>query len=88
MATRKYAHRGLVTRTMATTQADVTYYSHETRQNITERMELVGRLSRAQFFKSVKVNGIIREVENVEVVTRLFGMPPEVFMEHASEITD
>lgn len=88
MATRKYAHRGLVTRTMATTQADVTYYSHETRQNTTERIELVGRLSRAQFFKSVKVNGIILEVENIEVVTRLYGMPPEVFMEHATEITD
>lgn len=88
MATRKYAHRGLVTRTMATTQADVTYYSHETRQTITERMELTGKLSAAQFFKSVKVNGIILEVENIEVVTRLFGMPPEVFMKHATEITD
>lgn len=88
MATRKYAHRGLVTRTMATTQADVTYYSHETRQVTTERMELTGKLTKDQFFKSVKVNGIILEVENVEVVTRLFGMPPEVFMEHATEITD
>lgn len=88
MATRKYAHRGLVTRTMATTKADVTYYSRETRQVITERKELKGKLSKDQFFKSVKVNGLVLEVENVEVDTRLFGMPPEVFIEHATEITD
>lgn len=49
---------------------------------------MYGKLSLEQFFKAVKVSGIVLVVDNLQTESRLYAMTPETFIEHATEITD
>lgn len=88
MAQRKYEHRHLITRTISTTSADVLFYDPDAGMNKKQHVILFGKLTQDQFFKKVKVSGILLMVENVQTESRLYAMTPETFIEHANEITD
>ena len=47
-----------------------------------------GKFSQEQFFKAVKVTGIVLVVDNLQTESRLYAMTPETFIEHAKEIKD
>lgn len=49
---------------------------------------MFGKLTQDQFFKKVKVNGIVLVVDNLQTESRLYAMTPETFIEHAKEITE
>lgn len=88
MAQRKYEHRHLITRTISTTSADVLFYDSESGKNKKQRFIMFGKLTQDQFFKKVKVNGIVLVVDNLQTESRLYAMTPETFIEHAKEITE
>lgn len=88
MAQRKYEHRHLITRTISTTSADVLFYDSESGTNKKQRFIMFGKLTQDQFFKKVKVNGIVLVVDNLQTESRLYAMTPETFIEHAKEITE
>lgn len=88
MAQRKYEHRHLITRTISTTSADVLFYDQQAGINKTQHVTMFGKLTQDQFFKKVKVNGIVLMIENVQTESRLYAMTPETFIEHAKEITE
>lgn len=88
MAQRKYEHRHLITRTISTTSADVLYFDSQAGKNKKQRITMYGKLSQDQFFKMVKVSGIVLVVDNLQTESRLYAMTPETFIEHAKEIID
>ena len=88
MAQRKYEHRHLITRTISTTSADVLYFDSQAGKNKKQRFTMFGKLSQAQFFKTVKVDGIVLVVDNLQTESKLYAMTPETFIEHAKEIKD
>ena len=49
---------------------------------------MYGKLSQDQFFKMVKVSGIVLVVDNLQTESHLYAMTPETFIEHAKEIKD
>lgn len=88
MAQRKYEHRHMITRTISTTSADVLYFDSQEGKNKKQRFTMYGKLTQEQFFKKVKVNGIVLVVDNLQIESRLYAMTPETFIEHAKEITE
>ena len=88
MARRKYEHRHLITRTISTTSGDVFYFDFNTKDRKIERMTVNGKLSAEQFLKTVKPDGMVLMVENVETTSRLYGMTLETFLANAEEITE
>ena len=88
MAKRKYEHRHLITRTISTTSGDVTFFDTDEKVNKIEHIILNGKFTAEQFLKSVRVDGIVLMVENVETESKLYGITLENFLEHAEEITD
>lgn len=88
MAKRKYEHRHLITRTISTTSGDVLYFDFDAKENRTERMTVNGKMNAEKFLKSVKPDGMVLMVDNVETESKLYGMTVETFIEHAEEITE
>lgn len=88
MAKRKYEHRHLITRTISTTSGDVLYFDSDAKQNKTERMTVNGKMDAEKFLRTVKPDGIVLMVENVETESKLYGMTLETFLENADEITE
>lgn len=88
MAKRKYEHRHLITRTISTTSGDVLYFDFDAKENKTERMTVNGKMNAEKFLKSVKPDGMVLMVDNVETESKLYGMTLETFIEHAEEITE
>lgn len=88
MARRKYEHRHLITRTISTTSGDVFYFDFNTKDRKIERMTVNGKLSAEQFLKTVKPDGMVLMVENVETTSKLYGMTLETFLANAEEITE
>ena len=88
VARRKYEHRHLITRTISTTSGDVFYFDFNTKDRKIERMTVNGKLSAEQFLKTVKPDGMVLMVENVETTSRLYGMTLETFLANAEEITE
>lgn len=88
MAQRKYEHRHMITRTISTTSADVLFFDSQSGKNKKQRITMYGKLTQEQFFKLVKVSGIVLVVDNLQTESRLYAMTPETFIEHAKEIKD
>lgn len=88
MAKRKYEHRHLITRTISTTSGDVLYFDTNDKLNKTEYMTVNGKMDAETFLKTVKPDGIVLMVENVETTSRLYGMTLETFLENAEELTE
>ena len=88
MAKRKYEHRHLITRTISTTSGDVFYFDFNTKDRKIERMTVNGKLSAEQFLKTVKPDGMVLMVENVETTSKLYGMTLETFLENAVELAE
>lgn len=88
MAKRKYEHRHLITRTISTTTGDVWYFDFDAKDKKVERMTVNGKLSAEQFLKTVKPDGMVLMVENVETTSKLYGMTLETFLANAEEIAE
>lgn len=88
MAKRKYEHRHLITRTISMTSGDVLFFNSDTKDNRCERMTVNGKMDAEKFLKTVKPDGLVLMVENVETESKLYGMTLETFLENAEEITD
>lgn len=88
MAKRKYEHRHLITRTISTTSGDVLYFDTNDKLNKTEHITVNGKMDAETFLKTVKPDGIVLMVENVETTSRLYGMTLETFLENAEELTE
>ena len=88
MAKRKYEHRHLITRTISCTSGDVWYFDCDVKDKKVERMTVNGKLSAEQFLKTVKPDGMVLMVENVETTSKLYGMTLETFLANAEEITE
>lgn len=88
MAKRKYEHRHLITRTIFTTSGDVLFFDSDAKENRKERMTVNGKMDAEKFLKTVKPDGIVLMVENVETESKLYGMTLETFIDNAEEITE
>ena len=88
MAKRKYEHRHLITRTISTTSGDVLYFDTNDKLTKTEYMTVNGKMDAETFLKTVKPDGIVLMVENVETTSKLYGMTLETFLANAEEITE
>ena len=88
MAKRKYEHRHLITRTISTTSGDVLFFDANAKENRNERMTVNGKMGAEKFLKTVKPDGIVLMVDNVETESKLYGMTLETFIENAEEITE
>ena len=88
MAKRKYEHRHLITRTISTTSGDVLFFDSELKKNRNEHMTVSGKMDAEKFLKTVKPDGIVLMVENVETESKLYGMSLETFLENAEEIAE
>lgn len=89
MAKRTYKHRNMVTRTLKETWADVVYYDTEERVMHESRARVDGARNIASYMKRiVELNPAWRlcEVNNLETVAVLYGVPVDKFMEIAEEI--
>ena len=87
MAKRKYEHRHLITRTISTTSGDVLFFNSDAKENRCERMTVNGKMDAEKFLKTVRPDGLVLMVENVETESKLYGMTLETFLENAEEIT-
>lgn len=88
MAKRKYEHRHLITRTISTTSGDVLFFDFDVKENRKERMTVNGKMDAEKFLKTVKPDGIVLMVENVETESKLYGMTLDTFLENADEIAE
>lgn len=88
MAKRKYEHRHLITRTISATSGDVLFFDSDAKENRKERMTVNGKMDAEKFLKTVKPDGIVLMVENVETESKLYGMTLETFIDNAEEITE
>lgn len=89
MAKRTYKHRNMVTRTIKETCADVAYYDTEEHKLREERVRVDGARNKASFMKRfVELYPALRlcEVNNLETVAVLYGVPVDKFMEVAEVI--
>ena len=89
MAKRTYKHRNMVTRTLKETYADVVYYDTEDHTTHKDRMSVEGARNMASFMKRfVELYPTLRlcEVNNLETVAVLYGVPVDKFMEVAEVI--
>lgn len=89
MAKRTYKHRNMVTRTLKETRADVVYYDTEEHKTLEERVCVDGARNMASFMKRfIELYPTLRlcEVNNLEIVAVLYGVPVDKFMEVAEVI--
>lgn len=86
-AKRKYEHRNMITRTLATTTGDVTYFDTVDRENKVTTITLNGHMDAETFLKRASVeNGITLMVDNVETTETLYAITVEDFIAHATII--
>lgn len=89
MAKRTYKHRNMVTRTLKETYADVVYYDTEERKMHESRERVDGARNEASYMKrlvELHPNWRLCEVNNLDIVAALYGVPVDKFMEIAEEI--
>lgn len=88
MAKRLFKHRYMITRTLSTTSADITYFDESARENKTMRVTLSGRYSDTQFVKHAReiCGGMVLMVENKTTETKLYAISIEDFLKHAMVI--
>lgn len=89
MAKRTYKHRNMVTRTIKETWADVVYYDTEEHKTLKDRISVDGARNMEKFMKRfVEMYPSLRlcEVNNLETVAVLYGVPVDKFMEVAEVI--
>lgn len=88
MAKRQYKHRYMITRTLSTTSADITYYDASEKVNKTQRVTLSGRYTETQFIKHAAeiCGGRVLEIENKVTETKLYALSVEEFLAHATVI--
>lgn len=89
MAKRTYKHRNMVTRTLKETYADVVYYDTEEHKMHKDRISVDGARNMASFMKRFgELYPSLRlcEVNNLETVAVLYGVPVDKFMEVAEVI--
>ena len=89
MAKRTYKHRNMVTRTIKETWADVVYYDTEEHKTHENRVNVDGVRNMAAFMKRFgELYPTLRlcEVNNLETVAVLYGVPVDKFMEVAEVI--
>lgn len=80
---RKYEHRNMITRTLATTTGDVTYFDTDAKENKVITITLNGSMDAETFLKKVNVNGITLMAENVETTETLYAITVDDFIAHA-----
>lgn len=51
-------------------------------------MTVNGKMDAEKFLKTVRPDGIVLMVENVETESKLYGMTLETFIDNAEEITE
>ena len=84
---RKYEHRNMITRTIATTTGDVTYFDAAEKKNNVVTVTLNGKMSAETFLNRVQIgNGIVLMVDNVRVDQKLYAISIEDFMKYAKVI--
>lgn len=89
MAKRTYKHRNMVTRTIKETWADVAFYDTEDHEMHKDRISVDGTRNMASFMKRFnELYPTLRlcEVNNLETVAVLYGVPVDKFMEVAEVI--
>lgn len=89
MAKRTYKHRNMVTRTIKETWADVAYYDTEDHELHENRVCVDGARDMTSFMKRfTELYPTLRlcEVNNLETVAPLYGVPVDKFMEIAEVI--
>ena len=89
MAKRTYKHRNMVTRTLKETYADVVYYDTEEHEMHKDRISVDGARNMEGFMKRFgEMYPTLRlcEVNNLEIVAVLYGVPVDKFMEVAEVI--
>lgn len=89
MAKRTYKHRNMVTRTIKETWADVVYYDTEEHKTLENRVNVDGVRNMASFMKRFgELYPKLRlcEVNNLETVAVLYGVPVYKFMAVAEVI--
>ena len=89
MAKRTYKHRNMVTRTIKETWADVVYYDTEEHKTHKDHICVDGARNMVSFMKRfVELYPTLRlcEVNNLETVAVLYGVPVDKFMEVAEVI--
>lgn len=86
MATRKYEHRHMITRTIAKTTGDVTYFDTDAKENKVVNATVYGKYDAEAFLNRVRVNGITLMVDNVEVSENLYAISYDDFIAHATII--
>ncbi len=87
MGKRKYEHRNMITRTIATTTGDVTYFDVAEKKNNLATVTLNGKMSAETFLNRVHIdNGIVLMVDNVKVNQKLYAISIEDFLKYAEVI--
>lgn len=84
---RKYEHRNMITRTIATTTGDVTYFDAAEKKNNVATVTLNGKMSAETFLNRVHIdNGIVLMVDNVRVDQKLYAISIEDFLKYAEVV--
>lgn len=84
---RKYEHRNMVTRTIAMTTGDVTYFDTVEKKNNVAKVTLHGKMDAETFLNRAQIeNGIVLMVENVETIETLYAISVEDFMKYAAVV--
>ena len=87
MGKRKYEHRNMITRTIATTAGDVTYFDPAEKKNNVATVTLNGKMSAETFLNRVHIdNAIVLMVDNVRVDQKLYAISIEDFLKYAEVI--
>ena len=87
-AKRTYEHRHMITRTVTTTAATVTYFDEESKDLKRARVSLNGKLKEDAFMKKAysQIQGKICMVSDLTTSERLYGATLEDFLSVAQEI--
>ena len=87
MGKRKYEHRNMITRTIATTAGDVTYFDTAEKKINVVTVTLNGKMSAETFLNRVHIdNGIVLMVDNVRVDQKLYAISIEDFLKYAEVV--
>ena len=87
MGKRKYEHRNMITRTIATTTGDVTYFDAAEKKNNVVTVTLNGKMSAESFLNRVRIdNAIVLMADNVRVDQKLYAISIEDFLKYAEVI--
>ena len=87
MGKRKYVHRNMITRTIAATTGDVTYFDTAEMKNNVVTVTLHGKMPAETFLNRVHINnGIVLMVDNVRVVEKLYAISIEDFLKYAEVV--